>query len=65
MTLAPAPIREDLQPMAPAWALWFQMLVSGVNHKQDAVTGFTGTITAAELATKTITVENGVITRFE
>lgn len=31
MTLAPAPIREDIQPMAPAWALWFQSLVKIIN----------------------------------
>ncbi len=27
MTLNPAPIREDIQPMPPAWSIWFQNLV--------------------------------------
>ena len=26
MTLNPAPIREDIQPMPPAWSIWFQNL---------------------------------------
>jgi hypothetical protein len=59
-----APIREPIQPMPPVWSMWFQSMVKEINGKQNSVAGFTGTITAAELATKTITVENGIITGF-